>query len=133
MIGKILLTALVILVAFAFLRQRHLAQKSASETAPGNKLQPQDEINKNKEGMSELRLAAYMFLALTIGLAGLLYYYQWQDDRTLLTITLFRDGQSEPVEYQVYKYQLQNRSFVTVDGVSVTVAGSERMEIDGLE
>jgi len=74
-----------------------------------------------------------MFLALTIGLAGLLYYYQWQDDRTLLTITLFRDGQSESVEYQVYKYQLQNRSFVTVDGVSVTVAGSERMEIDGLE
>lgn len=37
------------------------------------------------------------------------------------------------MSYQVYKYQLQERSFTTIDGTQVTVAGSERMEVLGLE
>jgi hypothetical protein len=49
-----------------------------------------------------------------------------------LTISLHRDNQSAPVIYQVYKFQLQDRSFVTIDGTVVNVASSERMEVAGL-
>jgi hypothetical protein len=37
------------------------------------------------------------------------------------------------VTYLVYKYQLEDKSFVTVDGKTVTVASDERMEIEGLK
>ena len=80
----------------------------------------------------DLRFGAYLFLALMTGLGGALYYYDWQDDHTIITVNLHRDGQQEPVSYEVYKFQLGERSFTTLDGVNVTVAASERMEVLGL-
>ena len=70
---------------------------------------------------------------LMVGLGAALYYFDWQDDHTVLTINLHRDNQSAPVSYEVYKYQLEERSFVTIDGRSIAVASNERMEIIGLD
>ena len=89
------------------------------------------QTTKAADGSSELRIAAYMFLTLIIGLGASMYYYQWQDDHTVLDVTLIRDG-ANSITYQVYKFQLGTRAFTTIDGISVTVAGSERMEVDGL-
>ena len=69
---------------------------------------------------------------LIVGLGIALYYFQWQDDHSVLTVRLHSDGQANPIEYQVYKYQLQERAFTTLDGILVTVASSERMEVEGL-
>ena len=79
------------------------------------------------------RHVAWMVLALLTASAAAVYYYSWQDDHTVLTVNLYRDNQSQPVSYQVYKYQLQTGNFVTIDGKQVTVADSERMEIIGLD
>lgn len=86
-----------------------------------------------EELAADLRAGAYMFLVLMVGLGAALYYFDWQDDHTVLTINLHRDNNSAPVSYEVYKYQLEDRSFVTTDGRSITVASNERMEILGLE
>ena len=67
-----------------------------------------------------------------VGLGATLYYFDWLDDHTILTVNLHRDNLSQPVSYEVYKYQLEDRSFVTTDGRAITVASSERMEILGL-
>ena len=88
--------------------------------------------NPVTQTISDYRLAAYLFLALMFGLGGLLYYFDWQDDHQIITITLYRDSQASPAQYRVYKYQLQERSFITLDRVLVTVASDERMEILGL-
>lgn len=80
-----------------------------------------------------MRLAAYLFLALMLGLGGVLYYYRWQEDHAILTVRLYRDGSEQAMTYEVYRYQLDSRSFVTTDGTTVTVADSERMEVAGLE
>lgn len=136
MLSKFLLTLAVIIGAFLVLRQRKLATPPApkarskadavsTSTASGSKSQD-DNLS------SDMRLAAYMFLVLMVGLGATLYYFRWQDDHVILTISLHRDNQAEPVIYEVYKYQLQDRSFVTIDGTSVTVASSERMEVSGL-
>ena len=74
-----------------------------------------------------------MFLILMVGFAAVLYYFNWEDDHTVLTITLYSDNQAQAISYQAYKYQLQERSFTTLDGLLVTVASSERMEIKGLD
>ncbi len=49
-----------------------------------------------------------------------------------MTVILHSDGAASPVTYQVYKNQLEERAFTTIDGIRVTVASSERMEVIGL-
>ncbi len=145
MLGKLLLTAFVIVLAFTLIRQKGirrglqegLLERDADKTAGASAEQTSSRIAAQKNAsdssfQSDLRLGAYLFLVLMTGLGGALYYYDWQDDRAIITVTLYRSGELEPVSYEVYKYQLGERSFVTTDGVSVTVAASERMEIVGL-
>jgi hypothetical protein len=151
MLGKLLLTAIVIALAFTLARQKGLrkgledgllsgdaADKAgkqrnrASRSLQGNNDSP-DSPAQDSTLHKDLRLGAYLFLALMTGLGGALYYYQWQDDREIITVNLYRAGLEAPVSYEVFKYQLGERSFVTTDGISVTVAASERMEVIGLD
>lgn len=128
MLAKILLTITVILLAFLVLRHRHQAEAGtkASNQAAIERRKEKENLNK------DLRIGAYLFLILMVGLGAGLYYSRWQDDHQVLTVTLHgADGES-PVIYEVYKYQLGERSFTTVGGTRVTVASSERMEIEGL-
>lgn len=131
MLGKILLTFFVAAIAFVILRQRQTQSAKQPDKKTGSDM-PKDPT-AGSEISSDLRFAAYTFLALMIGLAAAMYYFQWQDDHTIVTVTLHRDGQSSPINYEVYKFQLGDRSFVTIDGLTVTVADSERMEISGLD
>ncbi|MDO8271589.1 MAG: hypothetical protein Q7U82_06660 [Gammaproteobacteria bacterium] len=133
MLGKILLTFGIILIAILFLRkhrqdeqlrlQKLLAQKRNS--LPGT-------VTTTKPPLSDYRFAAYLFLALMFGGGSYLYYLRWQDDTSLVTVILHSGGATSPVTYQVYKNQLETRAFTTVDGIRVTVASSERMEVIGL-
>ncbi|GJM12703.1 MAG: hypothetical protein DHS20C12_11060 [Pseudohongiella sp.] len=134
MLGKILLTLSVMLIAFFFVRQRDM--KGRDDAGRGRSPQAEAAATDAKRQAdtlsSDLRLGAYMFLVLVVGLGVALYYFQWQDDHSILTIRLHSDGQTDAIEYQVYKFQLGERSFTTLDGVHVTVASSERMEVEGL-
>ena len=150
MLGKIILTAAVILLAFVLIRQKGLKQgleeglikhNGEGHDSTNSTTQARAQLANNKQGVDgekqsslnrDLRFGAYLFLALMTGLGGALYYYDWQDDHTIITVNLHRDGQQEPVSYEVYKFQLGERSFTTLDGVNVTVAASERMEVLGL-
>ena len=131
MLSKVFLTTFVIIVAFFVIRQRHLSGNNVGQ----KKLTIPRETEKNNyksEFNADLRLGAYMFLTLMVGLGAVLYYFDWLDDHIILTVNLHRDNLSQPVSYEVYKYQLEDRSFVTTDGRTITVASSERMEILGL-
>ena len=129
MFSKLIITVFVIAVAFVVLRQRNINRgKSTRQARPAaTKDIEKDQLSK------DMRIGAYLFLLVTAGIGGAMYYFQWQDDHSILTINLYRDSQVEPVSYDVYKHQLREKSFITVDGLSVAVAGSERMEIIGLE
>ena len=143
MLGKLITTILVIVAAVIFIRKKN--ERSSPTGSPKSK-QPKKPIESEQAAAkrikqekaddtlsSDLHLAAYMFLVLMVGLGGTLYYFKWQDDHTILTVNLHRENQAKPVSYEVYKYQLQSRSFTTLNGTIVTVAGSERMEVLGLE
>ena len=136
MLSKFLLTLAVIIAAFLVLRQRKLstpgAAKPRGNVAAGAASKTSNTEPKNDSLSSDMRMAAYTFLVLMVGLGATMYYFRWQDDHHILTISLHRDNLSAPVIYQVYKFQLQDRSFVTLDGTVVNVASSERMEVSGL-
>jgi Na+/H+ antiporter NhaC len=129
MIGKLLLTSLVIAIAVVFIRERRRAgRKAASANTSGGTPGAATAQSANKE----LRTAAYLFLLLMAGIASVMYYLRWQDDHRILTVTLFSSSGAPPVSYQVYRYQLSSRSFITTNGTHITVADSDRMEIQGL-
>lgn len=128
MLGKILFTVVIILLGIVWVRrnreqERRDPKKTATE-APSTSSSPQT--------LNDYRFAAYLFLALMIGSGTYLYYVRWQDDHSLVTVLLHRDGAQAPVTYHVQKSELEERAFTTVDGVRVTVAASERMEVIGL-
>lgn len=129
MLGKILLTITVMLLGLLWLRRiREQERRAAAAAKPTGKA-----VKKAAApALNDYRFAAYLFLALMIGSASCLYYVRWQDDHSLVTVILHRDGAQSPVTYQVQKNQLAERAFTTVDGVRVTVASSERMEVIGL-
>ena len=132
MVGKFLITMAVIIGAFFVIRQRHTRGENDSRSIKTEKTKTL-KSNKKDELSADLRAGAYMFLFLMVGIGATLYYFDWQDDHTVLTVNLHRDNNAAVVSYEVYKYQLESRSFITTDGRSITVASSERIEILGLE
>jgi hypothetical protein len=133
MLGKILLTIGIILIAILFLRKHRQDQRQRLQKLQGQKRQTlPGPDTAAKPPLSDYRFAAYLFLALMFGGGSYLYYLRWQDDTSLVTVLLHSDGATSPVTYQVYKNQLETRAFTTVDGIRVTVASSERMEVIGL-
>jgi uncharacterized protein HemX len=148
MLGKILLTLTVIGIAYLVIRQRQVAEaaaptkakdksKASAKQSPPNTspsaTRSEGNLAAEQPGFSQdLRIASYLFLVFMVGIGAALYYYRWQDDHQVITVNLHRADQDTPVSYQVYKFQLRDRTFTTVDGRQVTVASSERMEIIGL-
>jgi uncharacterized membrane protein len=131
MFSKLLITVIVIGVAIIALKRRQLANdRSPSRAlARAKSAAAAEKTQLNKD----LKIGAYLFVAFIAGLGAVLYYFDWQDNHTVLTVNLIRGADAAPVTYLVYKYQLQEKSFVTIDGKTVTVASNERMEIEGLE
>lgn len=127
MISKFLLTLAVIIIAIMVLKQRKNVGQATNST------QSTVTAVASKAPISDYRVAAYLFLAVMISLAGVVYFFDWQEDHRIITVTLHGDGDAEPVIYQVYQYQLQSRSFVTTDGIVVNIASNERMVVEGLE
>lgn len=132
MLSKILVTLAVIIGAFLFIRHQQVADKKEDAQPTGSAAAGAEKAGDDSLA-ADLRLGAYLFLALMVGLGAALYYFRWQDDHSVLTVNLYRENQVEPITYQVYKYQLHDRSFITIDGTTVTVAGSERMEVTGID
>jgi hypothetical protein len=127
MLGKVVLTLTVIIVAILIIKRRNDQDGDQSAAAKGK---PGD---AETAMASDLRFAAYAFLVLMFGTGAFLYYQRWQDDHTVLTVNLYRADQTEPTSYEVYKFELEERSFTTLEGVRITVADNERMEVTGLD
>ena len=132
MIGKILLTLAVIAIAYLMARRDPGSKRDATKSAPP-KISAGDQ-NKFPDPTlhDDLRTASYLFLFFMVLVGAALYYFRWQDDHQLITVRLYSGDQADPASYEVYKYQLAERSFTTVDGRTITVAGSDRMEVIGL-
>lgn len=146
MLGKILLTLFVIILAALYVRKRSrkeraVGRKSASENAAPLKNPWQSsrqaghssDIPETRSGtLPDYRIAAWLALCVLLALGATLYYSSWQDARSSVTVILHRGDAEAPVIYEVRKRDLGDRSFTTVDGTRVTVSASERMEIIGL-
>ena len=132
MLSKLLVTIIVIGVAIFAIKRRKLENNGGTPVLAANKNKSAASAEKAQLN-HDLKVGAYLFVAFIAGIGAVMYYFDWQDDHTVLTINLIRGAETAPVTYLVYKYQLEEKSFVTIDGKTVTVASNERMEIEGLK
>lgn len=144
MLGKVLITLLVIVVAIIFLRRQRSAQRTAAQkprsVPPADPWQGQDRQSSTPPGPNGSRnpMANTMKSVLWLVLAGIVVvgsvitFLHWQDQQRLVTVLLYRDADQSPVIYRVSKRNIGDGSFITEDGTQVTVSANERMEIVGL-
>ena len=123
MITKIIFTLLIIVAAFWVVKRR-----SADATA-----RQQGKQDPNALNVSDLRMGAYLFIALMVLTSGVMLYHHWQDNNREVTVTVINTQTGQSVSYRAYYGDIEGRSFRTLDGRLVTVAGTERIELGGIE
>jgi len=148
MLGKVLITLLVIFVAVIVLRRQRarqrmpgqssrLANPSGQENHRPDRWQSNSRQNSTAPGTQQpmattMKTVLWFILAGIVVVGSLVTYLQWQDQQRLVTVLLYRNADQSPVIYRVSKRNIGDSSFITEDGIQVTVSANERMEIIGL-
>lgn len=79
-----------------------------------------------------MKSVLWLVLAGIVVIGSIVSFLHWQDQQRLVTVLLYRDADQSPVIYRVSKRNIGDGSFITEDGIQVTVSANERMEIVGL-
>ena len=121
MVTKIVLTLLVILAAYLYLKRRNVVAQSRVKS-----------VDITPAPDTPFRLIAIVLIL--VSLAGTLGYvvYHWIDGHQTLQVTLISPGAEKPQLYQVYKSELNERSFTTVQGQIIRIGSQDRLQIEAL-
>ena len=122
MIGKILLTLSVIVLAWLVVRnrQRRMALMAARPPAASPAVQ----------ASGSWRVGVYLFLAAMLLVSGVLIYQRWQDGDQVVTVRVVDTQSGRSVTYRARRNEVDERHFVTLDGREVSVAETERIEVE---
>ena len=119
MLTKIPFTLAVILVVALVFRVKNTPAKS---------VKPQAAQAPNNKGGVSAAMVAYTLLGLVIAISALVFLLHWQDQHQVIDIQV-TNSQGDTLKYQAYKKSVEGRRFTTIDGVSVDLADSDRIEI----
>ena len=130
MLTKILFTVLIIAVILLYVRHQESKRTAEPATQASSRHSPQTLTRTT----SRLPLiAAYTALVLTLALGGLFYYLDWKEDHRVMTIRVINTSTGEISSYRAYQSMIRGRSFVTLDGRTITVSNTERVEMSEAE
>ena len=117
MLLKILITfGVILLVALIF------RVKQPQTTATKHKA----EATQKEERSSNLVI--YSLLGVIIAISTLIFVLNWNEQHRIINVRV-TDNQGEVINYQAYQKDIEGRRFVTLDGVSVTLGTSDRIEM----
>lgn len=120
MIGKILLTLCVIVLAWLVIRNRQRRMAMIAARPPAGPA---------ASGSGSWRLGVYLFVAAMVLVSGVLIYQRWQHGDRVVTVRVVDTQSGRSVTYQARRKDVEERHFVTLDGREVSVAETERIEL----
>ena len=126
MFTKILFTALIVLALLLYVRYQQTKQTDEKPTRSPSKTSPRTP-SKSTHRLS--RIAAYATLVILLAIGGVFYYLDWKEDFRVMNIRIINANTGEIGKYSAYRSMIRGRSFVTLDGRTITVADSERIEM----
>jgi len=115
---KILVTILVVVAVLTFYRVKN----SGRVTEAARRLEARAPVN-NRFG----RMMAYAFVGMLILMSAGWYALHWQEQHRIITIRVI--GESGTTTYKAYNKDLKGDRFESIDGKTVILGDSERIEI----
>ena len=120
MLLKILLTAAVILGSVLVLRRRALRVQQTAPAAQPAAAKPRLAY-----------VAAYGLVSVMLAGAVFFIYLEWADSYQVVKVQVIDARTGKSVSYKAHRGEVEGRSFRTLDGLKVTLADVERMELGG--
>jgi hypothetical protein len=130
MFTKILFTVLIIAGILLYVRRQETKRSPEPATQASSSPSPQT-LTRTPSRLP--LIAAYTALVLTLAIGGLFYYLNWKEDHRVMTIRVINTSTGEIDSYQAYQSMVRGRSFVTLDGRTITVSNAARIEISEAE
>ena len=123
MIGKLLLTLGVILMAWLVIRNRQKRMGAIASTSEPRLQAPV------ATGTNPWKWAGYVLVVVMILGSGLFLYAEWQDRYRIVTVRVVNTDSGIGTDYQARRMDVKERRFLTLEGVEVSVAENERIEL----
>ncbi|RMG32660.1 MAG: hypothetical protein D6720_12885 [Gammaproteobacteria bacterium] len=124
LLGKILLTAIVIAIVLLVVRYRAQARLPSTR-------QPVT-VTLPRRNPLPIGWVASAVVVLMLAVASYWLYSSWRDDHDVLSVRVVDAGTGHVAEYRAYRGDIEDREFVTTEGVRVRLAETERLEISTL-
>lgn len=118
MITKILITLLVAAAALAYMRSRN---RTVTESPAAR----QRAREQNRNAM----FVAIAFVVLTLAVSAGVFYWHWSERHQLHNVQVINSHTGERQTYQVYRDDIGERKFTTIDGRRISLSDAERMEV----
>ena len=122
MLTKILVTIVVVVAVLTFYRVKN----SGRVTEAARRLESRAPAN-NRFG----RMVAYGFVGILILISAGWYALHWQEQHRIITIRVI--GDNGTTTYKAYNKDLKGNRFESIDGRTVILGDSERIEIISTE
>lgn len=119
MLTKILFTIAVIVVVLLVYQARFRPVSQAVQKAKSDPIFPQ----------KPSKWVVYTVAGILAVASGVVYFFKWQSDNTVLTIRVISAQQEQPFTYKARQKDFKGRTFTTLDGRVVTLGDSERIEL----
>ncbi len=122
MITKILFTVIIIVVVGMVFAKRSNEAQASRQAAKKPKTTEAEVASLSPQTL------AYGLIGLLILISGVVYYFSWSSENSLVKLRLVGIG-GQVTEYQAYKKDIKDRSFVTISGKQIRMADSDRLEL----
>jgi hypothetical protein len=120
LLGKLLLTAAVIAGVMMYLRYRML-----QSSAPAR---PEPRVIDAGKPRSSIGWVASLVVVVFILAVGIWLYRYWLERHEVLYVRVVDAGSGHSEQYRAYRSDVDDREFVTLDGLRVRLAETERLE-----
>ena len=120
LLGKLLLTVAVIAGVVMYLRYRQ--QTSTAPPRPVSRV-----VNPAPTRSSIGWLASAIVVVVILG-SGIWLYRSWVEQNEILYVRVVDAGTGHAQQYRAYRGDIDDREFVTLDGIRVRLAETERLE-----
>ena len=121
MFTKLLFTVGLVALIYLGIRTRLRQPPPAADRAPAG-------------GPSRLpRLAAWALIGVMLLISSVILFFEWREGYRVVDLRVINTNTGSSQSYRAHKDDVEDRRFVTVDGLVVTLADVERLEMGAPE
>nr|WP_276521543.1 hypothetical protein [Shewanella sairae] len=75
----------------------------------------------------KLRVVGYILIALSLIATAAYWYWDWNDSRQVVSVTIVSPVSDESVVYQVRKKDITSNEITTINGIRIRLSNQERI------